>query len=60
MKAFKREMLDDLKTKKELIITGEAGSSSGSDDAPSDDNFTPSVMANILPNEGKKKCIYYI
>jgi hypothetical protein len=51
----KDQLLNQLKEDKQLINSGEGDSSSGSDDAPSDDNFCPTVMSYILPNDNKKK-----
>jgi len=46
---FKSKIIDELKGKKDLIKIGE-GSSSGSDDCPSEDNLQPNIIKHLLPH----------
>lgn len=46
--SFRTKIVNELKGKKDLITQGE-GSSSGSDECPSEDNLKPSIIKRLLP-----------
>jgi len=51
---FKSMFLDELRNQKQLIEAGNGDSSSGSDDAPSEDNMTVEEICKLVPAVDKK------
>lgn len=47
-------MLDELRENRDLMKKGDGESSSGSDDAPSEDNLKPDEIVKVLPVVDKK------
>lgn len=58
--SFKAALLKELKGNKELIKMGDGGSSSGSDDCPSEDNLGLEEINKLIPFEKKLKGIQYM
>lgn len=48
-------LMEELKANKELLDIGEGDSSSGSDDAPSEDNLAAEEILKIVPVDKKTK-----
>jgi hypothetical protein len=51
---YKNLLLDELRENRDLMKKGDGDSSSGSDDAPSEDNMQPDEIVKILPMVDKK------
>ena len=51
---FKNLLLDELRENRDLMKKGDGDSSSGSDDAPSEDNMQPDEIVKVLPVVDKK------
>ena len=52
---WRNELLNELKSNKDLLNVGDVDECSGSDSAPSDDNLPDNIMAKIVPHEVIRK-----
>lgn len=53
-KGLHERIKNELLGKKDLIMAGEGGESSGSDECPSEDNFEEDEIKKVLPKLEKK------